>query len=200
VSRQWGYHWTTAGGGAFDSGIAKAEKKAGEVFDAFVDGYRRYMEDIHTRLDVIGLIPGGDFADLANAGLYLLEGDYSNAGISAAAMVPVIGSFATGEKIAEKGFSSYQKFRKTYGKAGDGMEWHHIVEQRKANISRFGAERIHNIDNMIALPVDVHRKISGHYSSKISEYSNLRVRDWLNSQSFEEQYKYGLDVLKKYGY
>ena len=37
-------------------------------------------------------------------------------------------------------------------------------------------------------------------SSKISEYSNLRVRDWLNSQSFEEQYKYGLDVLKKYGY
>ena len=25
-------------------------------------------------------------------------------------------------------------------------------------------------------------------------------RDWLNGQSFEDQYKYGLDVLKKYGY
>ena len=104
------------------------------------------------------------------------------------------------EHILPSGFKSFEDFKKVYGRAGDGMEWHHIVEQRDANIKQFGPEKIHNIDNMIALPVDVHRKISGHYSSKISEYSNLRVRDWLNSQSFEEQYKYGLDVLKKYGY
>lgn len=69
------------------------------------------MDNIHTGLDVIGLIPGGDFADLANAGLYLLEGDYTNAGISAAAMVPVVGGIATGGKLANKGFSSYRKFK-----------------------------------------------------------------------------------------
>ena len=80
------------------------------------------------------------------------------------------------------------------------MEWHHIVEQRPANISQFGTEKIHNIDNMIAIPTDVHRKISGYYSSKISEHSNLRVRDWLNGQSYEKQYEFGLEVLKKYGY
>ena len=38
------------------------------------------------------------------------------------------------------------------------------------------------------------------YSSKISEHSNLRVRDWLNGQSYEKQYEFGLEVLKKYGY
>lgn len=80
------------------------------------------------------------------------------------------------------------------------IEWHHIVEQRSANISQFGAERIHNIDNMVALPTDVHRKISGHYSSKPENLNGLRVRDWLNLQSYEKQYEYGLEVLKKYGY
>ena len=78
-------------------------------------------------------------------------------------MVPALGSLATGGKFVNKGFSSYNKFRNYYGKAGDGMEWHHIVERRMEG--KFGAERIHHIDNMIRLPKDVHRKISGHYSS-----------------------------------
>ena len=80
------------------------------------------------------------------------------------------------------------------------IEWHHIVEQRSANISQFGAEMIHNIDNMIALPTEVHRKISGFYSSIQPESKNMRVRDWLNGQSYDKQYEYGLQVLKKYGY
>ena len=53
---------------------------------------------------------------------------------------------------------------------------------------------------MIALPVDVHRKISGHYSSKPANLNGLRVRDWLNGQSYDKQYEYGLQVLKRYGY
>lgn len=127
---QWGYHWTTAGGGAFDSGIAKAEKKAGEVFDAFVDGYRRYMEDIHTGLDVVGLIPGGDFADLANAGLYLLEGDYSNAGISAAAMVPFFGAIATSGKNAKNAAEILSKYGSKYTNSSlkHGQEIHKMYK------------------------------------------------------------------------
>ena len=57
-----------------------------------------------------------------------------------------------------------------------------------------------NIDNMIAIPRDVHRKISGYYSSKPEDLGGLRVRDWLNGQSYEKQYEFGLEVLKKYGY
>ena len=196
-------HWTTAAGGGYDSVeevIEKAVERAGNAFDEYVVHYHHYMDNIHTGLDVVGMIPGGDFADLANAGLYLLEGDYTNAGISAAAMVPVVGGIATGGKLANKGFSSYRKFKKAYGKAGDGMEWHHIVEQRPANISQFGSERIHNIDNMIALPADVHRKISGRYSSIRKGTNNMRVRDWLNGKDYDFQYQYGLDVLKEYGY
>ena len=46
------------------------------------------MSTVHTTLDVIGMIPGFDAADLINAGIYLLEGDYINAGISLAAVFP----------------------------------------------------------------------------------------------------------------
>lgn len=99
---QWGFHWATAGGGGYDWLVEKAVKKAGETVDNFVNQYRQHMEDIHTGLDIVGLIPGGDFADLANAGLYILEGDYTNAGISAAAMVPLIGGIATTGKNAWK--------------------------------------------------------------------------------------------------
>ena len=186
--------------GLFNHGWEKINGEWYYVSDGVeIIGHRRNVIDsVHMVLDAAGFV--FDFADLLNSGIYAFEGDYLNAGISAAAMVPVVGSLATGGKIAEKGFSSYSKFKKAYGRAGDGMEWHHIVEQRPANISQFGAERIHNIDNMIALPTDAHRKISGHYSSLRRGTNNMRVRDWLNGKDYDFQYQYGLKILKKYGY
>ena len=65
-----------------------------------------------------------------------------------------------------KVFSTNREFKRVYGSAGKGFEWHHIVEQRSVNVERFGAERIHNTDDIIALPTSLHRKISGFYSSK----------------------------------
>ena len=107
---------------------------------------------------------------------------------------------ATG--IYAKGYSSFAAFKKVYGSAGDGMAWHHIVEQNASNISKFGAERIHNIHNMVKLPHgkgSIHAKISGYYSSKWKN-TNMRVRDYVNTLSYEEQYQFGIDVLKKFGW
>ena len=59
-----------------------------------------FMGAVHAGLDAAGLFL--DVADLLNNGLYIAEGDYVNAGLSAAAMVPVIGSFATSGKYAMK--------------------------------------------------------------------------------------------------
>ncbi len=58
---------------------------------------------VHGALDIAGLIPGfGEIADGLNAGIYLAEGDYLNAGLSAAAMIPFAGWAATGGKLANK--------------------------------------------------------------------------------------------------
>ncbi len=58
---------------------------------------------IHTVLDAAGLIPGlGEFADLANGALYGAEGDWGNAAISGAAMLPVGGQAATVRRLASR--------------------------------------------------------------------------------------------------
>ena len=57
-----------------------------------------------TGLDVAGLVPVfGEIADGLNALIYLARGDYLNAGLSAAAMVPFAGWAATGGKLGVKG-------------------------------------------------------------------------------------------------
>ena len=58
---------------------------------------------MQTALDVAGLVPGfGEFADGANALIYLARGDYGNASLSTAAMIPFVGWGATGAKIGRK--------------------------------------------------------------------------------------------------
>ncbi|NDV73507.1 hypothetical protein [Burkholderia cenocepacia] len=59
---------------------------------------------VHGGLDAAGLIPGlGAVPDLLNAGIYAVEGDYVNAGISAVAAIPVVGDAALAGKYAAKG-------------------------------------------------------------------------------------------------
>ena len=105
--------------------------------------------------------------------------------------------------FAGKGFASFSAFKKAYGAAGQGMAWHHIVEQNADNIARFGAEKIHNTKNLIRLPHgkgSIHAKVSGYYSSKSDFTNGLTVRDWLKSQSYAEQYKFGVETLKRFGW
>ena len=101
------------------------------------------------------------------------------------------------------GYKSFYRFKKAYGTAGKGYAWHHIVEKHQSNISKFGAEAIHNINNLIKLPHgkgSIHEKISAHYSS-IQDFTNGKtVRQWLSSQSYQEQYDYGIKMLKQYGW
>ena len=62
------------------------------------------MRDVvHTGLDIFGLVPVlGEAADLTNGLLYTLEGDYLNAGFSAAAAVPIVGASSTISKYSLK--------------------------------------------------------------------------------------------------
>ena len=59
--------------------------------------------DIHLLLDVAGMVPViGEFADATNALLYLGKGQYGNAALSGAAMIPFAGNFVTGGKLGLK--------------------------------------------------------------------------------------------------
>ena len=59
---------------------------------------------VHTVLDVVGFVPAvGMIADAANALVYGLEGDWLNFGLSATAIIPVVGDAAAGGKVVSKG-------------------------------------------------------------------------------------------------
>ncbi len=103
--------------------------------------------------------------------------------------------------ITTVGYSSFELFKKANGNAGDGMAWHHIVQQTSSNIERFGAEMIHNAVNIVKIPHGagtLHQMITNHYNSIQSFTGGLRVYQWLQLQSFNSQYAYGLKILTEF--
>src|SRR5690606_18235047 len=61
------------------------------------------LEGVQTALDVAGLVPGlGEIADGINAVIYAANGDYVNASLSLAAMIPIGGQLATAGKLGVK--------------------------------------------------------------------------------------------------
>ena len=96
--------------------VDDAVDDAGAAFDQALDAAgdtARYVgrtvsnasfSDIgHTTLDVAGMVPViGEVADLANAGWYAAEGDYTNAALSAAGAIPFAGNAATAAKWGKK--------------------------------------------------------------------------------------------------
>ena len=67
-----------------------------------VNTWTRMFDGVQLALDVVGLIPGlGEIADGANALISLARGNYVDAGLSAAAMIPFVGWGAAGVKIGK---------------------------------------------------------------------------------------------------
>lgn len=100
--------------------------------------------------------------------------------------------------ISGQGYASFSAFKQAQGSAGEGMQWHHIVEQSQIQKSGFTPESIHNTGNMIPIDTATHGKISGYYSSKQPFTNGMTVRNWLANQDFNAQYEFGLTIIKMF--
>lgn len=104
-----------------------------------------------------------------------------------------------------QGFKTFGEFKKTMGAAGTGQAWHHIVGQTTSNIQKFGAEAIHNTGNLVKLEHGkgtIHQEITNFYNSvqpDVTGASDITVREWLGTQSFEEQQDFGIRVIRAFG-
>ncbi|WP_152621882.1 hypothetical protein [Archangium violaceum] len=98
-----------------------------------------------------------------------------------------------------RAFKSYKEFKDYMGKAGEGKQWHHIIEQHQGNVDRFGHEALHNTENVIAIDKNVHEQISAFYSSKQKASGGMVVREWLRTQSYEKQRAFGMEALRLFG-
>ncbi|MDZ4780651.1 MAG: hypothetical protein SGJ19_10395, partial [Planctomycetia bacterium] len=71
---------------------ASSEDDPGTAAAGWLDTALDWLSDPHNALDLAGWIPVyGEVFDAINVGLYLYEGDYKNAALSAISLVPVVG-------------------------------------------------------------------------------------------------------------
>ena len=90
--------------GDYDDWVFTGESVTHSFTGTTSDG-TNWLGHFQKGLDFIGLVPVfGEVADGINAIIYLSQGDYLNAGLSGAAMLPIGGQFATAGKFANKAF------------------------------------------------------------------------------------------------
>ncbi|WP_255207671.1 hypothetical protein [Myxococcus sp. AM009] len=73
------------------------------------------------------------------------------------------GSRGTAVGVSPAGFRSWGSssgLKSALGPAGQGKQWHHIVEQTPGNVERFGPHALHNTENVIRLGQSLHTRIS----------------------------------------
>jgi hypothetical protein len=161
--------------------------------------WRRRLQDIFDTY-----VPGAYYQRLAqqefDAGNYGTAAGYQAAALADALLVvATLGAVtpprAAGAALFRRSFTSFRRLKKHVGRAPPKMVWHHIVEQ--SQIPQFGAQRIHSIDNIVAVPEDVHEELNAFYSSKQYFSRPETVRMWLRKKSFEDQYDFGMEQLRR---
>ena len=89
-----------------------ADKTAVELFPTEFD---KSTKGIHNALMIAGMTPAiGNVADLADATLYALEGEFGDAAWSSAAALPVIGQMVAGRKALKAAKESGEKMVTLY--------------------------------------------------------------------------------------
>ncbi len=86
-----------------------------------------------------------------------------------------------------------------------GYETHHIVEVHRnsddplANSNSFSPDELESDANKVRIPYYAHRDISQFYSTPNDKYGGLSPREYLRGKSWDEQYQFGLNVMRDYG-
>lgn len=105
---------------AFDMMTAVSDKTKVDITN--FGNIDKSTKSIHNALMAAGMTPGlGNVADLADATLYALEGEFGDAALSAAAAIPFIGQMVSGKKAlkaakksGERIFTVYRTTEKWY--------------------------------------------------------------------------------------
>ncbi|QIL42070.1 hypothetical protein G7074_24060 [Pedobacter sp. HDW13] len=136
--------------------------------------YYASKEMLHLALDGVGLIPVyGEVADLANAVIYLVEGDGVNATLSAIGVIPIAGWWATGARYAKKTLNLANGSKTTLkwvAYAGNAIHFGNRSQLRKVlNLAKGDLRQAHHI---IPWAKSAHRAIQKAAKSKYFFHMN----------------------------
>lgn len=100
-------------------------------------------------------------------------------------------------------FSSHDAFTKDlqgkrFGRAGDGYQYHHIVEQGGENEANIPPDRLHNTENVVRIPTLVHEAINAKMYDT-APGTDMTYREWLPLQPYEIQRATGIKIMRELG-
>lgn len=86
---------------------------------------------------------------------------------------------------------------------GPGYDRHHIVE-RWAERDGMPPDKIYSPDNVVPIPKLKHWEINRWWDRPNGDFvdaqgNKLTPRQYLKGKTWEERYRFGLDVLRKFG-
>jgi hypothetical protein len=84
---------------------------------------------------------------------------------------------------------------KYFGPAGDGSQYHHLVTQGGANADAV-LPQLQSTNNILILPTLLHEIVSDEYRRPAPYNSNITLYQWLQTQPYEVQREYGLQILR----
>ena len=88
---------------------------------------------------------------------------------------------------------------KRFGPAGDGYQYHHIVEHT-ANRGRFAASQLNSTANVVRLPTIVHEEVSAVMGRKYKFLTGeMSLREFLRGASYEQQRAWGMWAMRQAG-
>jgi hypothetical protein len=154
--------------------------------------------------------PGGEIGDATKVPEIAKDVESAGRDVNAAAKAADSGAAAAGQAakgagapaltrdmVPNQGFATFDQLKAHLGSPGEGNQWHHVVEQSQITKSGLAPEGVHNVNNVVAVPSDIHAQISGFYSSKLP--TGELVRNSLVGKSFDQQFQFGVRALNKFG-
>ena len=105
-----------------------------------VDELYDFAEELHLTLDALGLFPVvGEVFDGINVAYYIVEGNFIDAALSGASMIPIVGTVSTTGKIAKKaGYLTIDASTRTVKKASLNLTKEIVEEGIEKNVSEAG--------------------------------------------------------------
>ncbi len=166
-----------------------------------------FLDKLQTVFDIAGLFPVfGEVFDGVNALIYLTRGDYLNAALSGAAIIPLIGSAATAGKLAAKtvkAVDTVNDARKVVKEAAQGVGKYtddvaqgagkaadDVAQSAGKSVLNAGnkADALKSIDN---LPSNIQSKAKDFFKGGSNSYTDFSVEQMGNGNYMAKMMKPG---------
>ncbi len=104
------------------------------------------------------------------------------------------------------GYRSFASFKNAVGAPRANYQWHHVVEQSTIRNRGWDPRAIHNRNNLVQIPTQVHQRCVNSWMARkgvrsfgVNASSSQTMRQWVHAQGFSKQHQIGVNLLRHCG-